>query len=143
MKSDETNKITVETRISEPVEKVWDTWTKPEHIIKWNHANDDWHTTKANNDLRVGGKFSSRMEARDGSMGFDFGGIYTEVENHRRISYEMDDRRIVHIDFTPEVNGVRVVEVFDADSENPADMQRAGWQAILDNFKRYVENLKS
>lgn len=136
-------KITVAAFVNAPIEKVWDAWTKPDHITKWNNANDDWHTTKATNDLRVGGKFSSRMEAKDVSMGFDFGGTYTELKNHKGIAYEMEDQRMVNIDFTPESGGVRIVEVFDADSENPADMQRAGWQAILNNFKRYVENLNS
>jgi uncharacterized protein YndB with AHSA1/START domain len=132
-------KITVKATIHAPVEKVWQLWTSPEHIIKWNSASEDWHTPKAENDLRVGGKFSSRMEAKDGSMGFDFEGIYTAVETNQSIAYVLADDRKINVLFTSNGNSTDVVETFDAENENPLDMQRAGWQAILDNFKKYVE----
>jgi uncharacterized protein YndB with AHSA1/START domain len=111
----------------------------PEHITKWCQASDDWHAPSAANDLRVGGIFTTRMEARDGSAGFDFGGTYTNVELHSKIEYVMEDGRKVSIEFTPLDGGVRVVEMFDPENQNSEDMQRAGWQAILNNFKHYVE----
>ncbi|MCD2426128.1 SRPBCC family protein [Niabella pedocola] len=132
-------KITVATTINAPVEKVWAYWTEPEHIKKWNSASEDWHTPHAENDLRTGGRFSSRMEARDGSMGFDFGGVYDEVKTHEQIDYTMGDDRKVNIVFSGEGNHTAVTETFDAENTNPVDMQQAGWQAILDNFKRYTE----
>ncbi len=136
----ENNRITVKTIVNAPVEKVWNFWTDPEHIVNWNNASDDWHTTKAENDLKVGGEFSSRMEAKDGSMGFDFSGKYTEVKNHELIAYEMEDGRKVEISFLEKDNEqTEVVEAFDAENENDLEMQRAGWQAILENFKKYVE----
>lgn len=133
------NKITIETTVNAPLEKVWDFWGKPEHITKWNAASEDWHTPRAENDLRTGGKFSSRMEAKDGSFGFDFEGIYGEVIDHQKIAYAMPDGRQVEILFE-EVNGqTKVTEHFDPETENSEEMQRQGWQAILDNFKKYVE----
>lgn len=132
-------KITVKTTVNLPVQKVWDYWTRPEHIMKWNNASDDWHTPRAENDLRTGGKFSSRMEARDGSMGFDFEGVYDEVEPHSLIAYTMADGRSVHIRFSEDKGLTQVEEVFDPEATNPVEMQRMGWQAILDNFKRYAE----
>ena len=132
--------ITVENTVNAPVEKVWKYWSEPGFITKWAHASDDWHTTRAENDLKVGGKFLSRMEAKDGSFGFDFGGEYTKVEEHKAIEYTMGDGRKVKIDFTPQGNATRVVETFEAESTNPIEMQRGGWQAILDNFKKYTEN---
>lgn len=132
-------KITVSTTISAPVRKVWDLFTKPEHIVKWNNASDDWHTTRAENDLRVGGKFGSRMEAKDGSVGFDFGGVYESVEEHSSYSYVMSDGRQVLVTFEEADGSTTVTETFDAETENPVEMQREGWQAILNNFKRYVE----
>ena len=131
--------ITVETTIKAPIEKVWNLWTAPDHIMKWNNASDDWHTTKAENDLRTGGNFLSRMEAKDGSFGFDFGGVYDDVKNHEVISYTMGDGRKVKIDFSSEGDETRVVETFEAEGTNPLEMQRNGWQAILNNFKSYVE----
>jgi uncharacterized protein YndB with AHSA1/START domain len=131
--------ITVETFVAAPIEKVWNSWTEPEHITHWNFASDDWQCPTAANDLRVGGKFSSRMEAKDGSGGFDFGGNYIAVEPHKHIAYVMDDGRKVEITFEEQDNGVRVTEIFDPESENPLEMQRGGWQTILDNFKKYVE----
>lgn len=134
-------KITVETTVNAPIEKVWESWSKPEHIIKWATASDDWHTPKADNDLKVGGKFSNRMEAKDGSMGFDFGGTYTEVKEHEVVAYTMDDNRKVNIEFKQEGDAVTITETFDAETTNPIEMQKTGWQAILDNFKKYTEGL--
>jgi uncharacterized protein YndB with AHSA1/START domain len=136
--SNKTN-ITVETTVNAPVEKVWQYWTLPEHITKWNNASDDWHTPSAENDLRVGGKFVSRMEAKDGSFGFDFGGMYDEIKTHELIAYTLGDGRKVSINFSPSANGTKVVEAFEAESVNPAEMQKGGWQAILNNFKKYTE----
>lgn len=136
-------KITVRTSIHANLEKVWNIWTGPEHITKWNYASEDWHTPFATNDLRVGGKILSRMEAKDGSMGFDFEGIYTKVDHHKALEYDMSDGREVKITFTEEENETIVEETFDAEESNPVDMQRDGWQAILDNFKKYVESSSS
>ncbi len=111
------------------------------HITKWSFASDDWHTPWAKNDLRAGGSFSSRMEAKDGSMGFEFGGVYDAVTTNEHISYTMEDGRKVKIDFTADGNFTKVVQIFDAESENSVEMQQAGWQAILDNFKKYAEQL--
>lgn len=132
--------ITISAKVKAPAEKVWELWTSPEHIIKWNAASDDWHTPRAENDLRVGGRFLSRMEAKDGSFGFDFTGIYDEVEPLKRIAYTMEDGRIAIIDFNENEGVIEIITVFDAETQNSIDMQRAGWQAILDNFKRYAES---
>ncbi len=134
-----TTVITVESTVNAPVEKVWEYWTKPEHIVKWATASDDWHTPRAENDLRVGGNFSSRMEAKDGSMGSDFGGTYDEVRNNEYIEYTLGDSRKVKITFTPQGNSTRVIESFEAEQTNPVEMQRGGWQNIMDNFKQYTE----
>jgi len=133
-----TNKtlITVETTVNAPIEKVWKLWTAPEHITKWNNASDDWHTPFAENDLRVGGKFVARMEAKDGSFGFDFGGVYDEVKENELIEYTIGDGRKVIINFTGNGNGTKVVEGFEAESTNSIELQRGGWHAILDNFKK-------
>ncbi len=133
--------ITIETTVNAPVEKVWDSWTRPEHITQWNAASEDWHTPRAENDLRPGGRFSSRMEAKDGSYGFDFGGVYDDVITHQLIKYTMGDDRKVQVDFIPVENGVRVVESFEAEKTHSEEMQRSGWQSILDNFKKYTETL--
>ncbi|MCG2462158.1 SRPBCC family protein [Flavobacteriaceae bacterium F89] len=133
-------RITVKTKIQASAKMVWDLWTGPEHIVKWNTASDDWHTTKADNDLRVGGKFRSRMEAKDGSFGFDFSGTYISVEPYKSIAYTMDDGRKAEVDFKENIGETEIVTVFDAESQNPIEMQSNGWQAILDNFKKYVEN---
>ncbi|HWO76552.1 MAG TPA: SRPBCC family protein [Bacillus sp. (in: firmicutes)] len=132
-------KVTVQTVIQAPVEKVWRYWTEPEHITKWNQASDDWHAPYAENDLRVGGKFLTRMEAKDGSMGFDFFGIYDVVKQHEQISYTLGDGRKVDITFVSQENETKVIENFDAESTHPLEMQQAGWQAIMNNFKRYTE----
>ena len=140
MESSKKIAITIQAEIKASIEKVWKCWTTPAHIVKWNNASDDWHTTKAENDLRVGGKFTSRMEAKDGSFGFDFGGVYDVVENHKRIAYTLDDSRKVDIHFSTNGNSTTLVETFDAEGENPVEMQREGWQAILNNFKLYIES---
>lgn len=131
--------ITVETMVNVPVDKVWEYWTKPEHITKWNSASEDWHTPHAENDLRAGGWFSSRMEAKDGSFGFHFGGVYDAVSTNEYIEYTIGDGRKVKINFTDEGGKTKIVESFDVETENPEEMQKGGWQAILNNFKKYVE----
>ncbi len=131
-------KIIVETTIQAPIAKVWSAYTTPEDIIQWNAASDDWHTPKATVDLRVGGEFVSRMEAKDGSFGFDFAGTYTRIVPEKLIEYSFGDRT-AEIEFEDGANGVTVRVSFDAESENPAEMQRQGWQAILNNFARHVE----
>jgi uncharacterized protein YndB with AHSA1/START domain len=133
---------TVEVTINAPVKKVWQYFTEPAHIVKWNHASDNWHTTHSENDLKVGGSFVARMEAKDGSVGFDFGGIYTEVDPPRKIAYVIEGGRNVSVVFEKRQEGVtHVIETFDPEDENPIDMQRAGWQAILENFKKHAETL--
>jgi uncharacterized protein YndB with AHSA1/START domain len=133
-------KITIETMISAYAKEVWGCYTKPEHITKWNFASDDWHCPKAENDLRVGGKLKSRMEAKDGSFGFDFEGVYDEVINLKKIAYTMPDSRQVITNFESLGDKTKVTTTFDAENENPFEMQRTGWQSILDNFKKYVES---
>jgi uncharacterized protein YndB with AHSA1/START domain len=132
--------ITVQAVINAPVEKVWKLWTTPEYITKWNNASDDWHTPRAENDLQVGGKFLYRMEAKDGSFGFDFVGVYDEIRKNELIAYTIADERKVRVTFTKN-NDVetKVVETFEAESTHPLEMQRDGWQAILNNFKKHVE----
>lgn len=139
MEQKQKTNITISATINASVEKVWKLWTTPEDIIQWNSASDDWHTPAAENDLRTGGSFKSRMEARDGSMGFDFGGIYDEVITNERIAYTLGDGRKVTIVFTNENGKTKVEESFEAEDTNPIEMQRSGWQAILDNFKKYAE----
>lgn len=131
--------ITVAARIKAPLAMVWDCWTMPAHIQGWNNASEDWHTPYAQNDLRNGGRFLSRMEARDGSAGFDFGGTYSEVIEHERISYRMDDGRNVTVTFEDQGSTTEVTEVFAPEAEHTIVMQQAGWQAILNNFRDYVE----
>ncbi len=131
-------KITVEAAVAAPVSAVWQAWTTPADIIQWNAASDDWHTTAATVDLREGGAFSSRMEAKDGSMGFDFAGTYTKIVPHERIECTFGDRVLV-VEFIQAAGGVTVRETFDAEETHPIEMQRAGWQAILDRFVKHVE----
>lgn len=133
------NKITITATINAGVNKVWDYWTAPEHITNWNFASDDWQCPKAENDLRVGGKYAARMEAKDGSFGFEFEAIYDEVIDQKKITYTMSDGRQATTDFENLGDQTKVTTTFDAESMNSIDMQRAGWQAILDNFKKYVE----
>ncbi len=131
--------ITIQASVQSSPETVWKCWTTPADIMQWNNASDDWHTPSASVDLRVGGQFTSRMEARDGSFGFDFSGIYTIVEPFAHIEYVLEDDRKVSITFVQDGDQVTVTEAFQAESENSAELQKAGWQAILDNFKRHVE----
>lgn len=131
-------KITIEATVKAPLATVWASWTTPEDIMAWNAASDDWHTTASQVDLRDGGAFSSRMEAKDGSMGFDFGGTYTRVEPMSLIEAIFGDRGMT-VEFSETADGVRVRETFDTEEENSVEMQREGWQAILDNFKRHTE----
>jgi uncharacterized protein YndB with AHSA1/START domain len=135
----EFTKITVETTVNASIEKVWQYWTEPKHIEKWNNASDDWHTPHAENDLQVGGKFLSRMEAKDGSFGFDFEGIYSNVIPFEKIKYGLADGREVEIVFNGKGQTTEVTEIFDAENENPIELQQGGWQAILNNFKKYAE----
>ena len=130
-------KITVETTVPAPIEVVWRAYTSPEDIKQWNAASEDWHTTDARVDLRVGGEFSSRMEAKDGSMGFDFAGTYTNIVEHQLIEYAFGDRT-ARVEFNEDPNGVKVRVSFDSESTHSVEQQRDGWQAILDNFARHV-----
>ena len=139
METAEKTTITIETIVNADVKKVWSYWTEPVHITKWCQASDDWHAPHAENDLRVNGNFKTTMAAKDGSMSFDFGGVYTKVETNRAIDYTIGDGRKVGVTFTPQGNQTKVVERFEAESSNPIEMQRGGWQAILDNFKKYTE----
>lgn len=141
METSDKTVITVEAKIDAPVEKVWEAWNEPAHITQWCSASEEWHTPKSENDLRPGGQFLSRMEARDGSMGFDFSGIYDEVIQNKFISYTIADGRKVEITFTDKDGQTYVSESFEAEGTNPVEMQQGGWQAILDSFKRYAEAL--
>ena len=132
--------ITIEAHINAPKEIVWNCWTKPEHITKWSYASDDWCTPRAEVDLNPGGRFTSRMESVDGKMGFDFGGIYTQIELYTKIEQKLDDDRKVVVKFLSESNSTHVIQTFEAEETNPVEMQRGGWLAILNNFKRYAES---
>ncbi|GAB3328376.1 SRPBCC family protein [Marivirga atlantica] len=131
--------IEVSTTVKAPLNKVWEYWTSPQHITKWNFASDDWHCPNAENDLQIGAKFSYRMESTDGEMGFNFSGKYTEISPNNSITYLIDDGRKVSITFNEEGDSTKIVEQFEAENENARDMQQQGWQAILNNFKRYAE----
>ena len=139
MEVKEKTTISVHAKINAPIEMVWKYWTTPKDIMKWNNASDDWHTPFATNDLRPGGIFNCRMEAKDGSMGFDFEGVYETVLVNRQLDYVLGDERKVSITFTAKDNNTEVMETFDAESENSIELQRNGWQAILNNFKKYAE----
>jgi uncharacterized protein YndB with AHSA1/START domain len=139
METKEKTVITVQAIINATVVKVWECWTKPEHIIHWNNASADWHTPRAENDLRPGGRFVARMEARDGSMGFDFGGVYDQVKPHELIAYTLDDARKVTVLFHADGNTTHIKESFEAEDMNSIELQKTGWQAIVDNFKKYTE----
>lgn len=132
--------ITIERTVKAPVVIVWQNWTEPGHITKWNAASEDWHTPYAESDLKPGGKFLSRMEAKDGTFGFDFYGTFTEVKTNEYLWYTLGDGRKVTVDFLEEGDETRIIETFEAESENTVEMQKAGWQAILDNFKKYTES---
>lgn len=133
--------ITVAVTVNAPVEKVWDSWTTPEHIIQWNNASDDWHTPSVANDLRVGGAFLSRMEAKDGSFGFDFGGIYDAIKPNQLIAYTIGDGRKVTISFTGNGDTTTIIETFEAETTHSIEIQQSGWQSILENFKKYTESI--
>lgn len=133
------NPITVQTLVNAPMEKVWGFWNEPEHIMNWAFASSDWKAPAAQNDLHVGGKFVTTMAAKDKSASFDFSGVYTKVDTHEIIEYTMDDGRKVSITFETTPEGVQITETFDPENENSEELQRAGWQAILENFKKYVE----
>jgi len=136
------NKITVAATVNAPLEQVWTKWNEPTHITKWAFASDDWEAPRADNDVRTGGKFTTVMAAKDGSSSFDFTGTYSKVQPMEVIEYDMSDGRHVTIQFTPLPDGVKVTETFDPETENSEELQRSGWQAILDNFKKYVEGTK-
>ena len=133
--------ITIQTTVQLPAEKAWQIWTQPQHIIHWNFASDDWQCPTAESDLRPGGKFTSKMEAKDGSMGFDFGGTFNEVRPYEFISYTMDDNRKVSVSFTKTDNGTKITETFEAESVHSMEEQQAGWQTIMDNYKKYAESV--
>lgn len=135
------NVITVDTRIKAGIEKVWECWTQPDHITKWNFASEDWCCPRAQNQLRIGGLLTSRMEARDGSMGFDFTGIYTQIDPNSLIEFQIEDGRVVTIQFDGQDDKTILTETFEAENSNPLEMQKAGWQSILDNFRKHVESL--
>lgn len=132
--------ITVQIKIADSIDKIWDLWTLPLHITKWNMASEDWHTPFAENDLKEGGKFKSTMASRDGTMSFDFTGTYSAIEDKKLIAYTMEDGRKVIVVFDQQEDGVEIRESFDPESENPEEFQQQGWQAILNNFKKYVED---
>lgn len=132
--------ITIEATVKAPVEKVWKYWSEPKHITNWAFATDTWHAPAAENDLRTGGKFSTTMAAKDGSFSFEFGGVYDKVEHHETIDYTIGDGRKVKTSFISSGNDTRIIQSFEAEDQNSIDMQRGGWQAILNNFTRYTEN---
>lgn len=135
------SKIKIEATVSATPQKVWAFWTQPEHITKWNYASDDWHCPKATNELKVGGKYGARMEAKDGSFGFDFEAVYDEVIDQKKLAYTMADGRRAITEFEKwGDNKTKVTTVFDAEKQNSEEMQKNGWQAILNNFKKYAES---
>lgn len=137
-----TQSITVQAVVNAPVKKVWESWSEPRHITRWCYASDDWHAPKAQNDLRTGGKFVTTMAAKDGSVSFDFGGVYSNVKPNSVIEYAIEDGRKVKIVFEAMGDKTKVTETFEPESENSIELQRDGWQAILNNFKKYTESLK-
>ena len=140
METKERTVITVEATVKAPVEKVWKFWNEPEHIKQWAFASNDWHAPHVENDLRTDGKFSTTMAAKDGSFSFDFGGVYTKVDLHKVIEYTIGDGRKVNIAFGSKGNETKITETFEAEDTNSLEMQRGGWQAILDNFKKHTES---
>ncbi|NCI46365.1 SRPBCC family protein [Sediminibacterium soli] len=134
-------KVTVTATVHAPVEKVWQSWNNPDEIVQWNAASPDWHSPRAAVDLRTGGTFNIRMEAKDGSMGFDFGGVYDVVDEHRQIDYTMGDGRRVWVNFAAGQDGTtHITETFEAEDQHPVDFQQSGWQSIMDSFRKYVES---
>jgi uncharacterized protein YndB with AHSA1/START domain len=140
MEAKKLSPITVEALIKAPIDKVWKYWSEPKHIMQWCQASEDWHAPYADNDLKTNGKFKTTMAARDGSMSFDFEGVYSNVEKNKVIEYNMADGRKVKVTFAAQGEQTKVTETFDPESENPVEMQKGGWQAILDNFKKHTEN---
>ncbi|MFY7669276.1 MAG: SRPBCC domain-containing protein [Crocinitomicaceae bacterium] len=137
----EDGKITVEITVNKDLDFVWNSWTQPDHILKWNHASDDWHTVRVLNELKVGGKFFYRMEAKDGSFGFDFESNYELVNEKQELTYIMSDGRRATTIFQSKETETKVATTFDPENENPIELQKAGWQAILNNFKKYAESI--
>jgi uncharacterized protein YndB with AHSA1/START domain len=133
------NAITIQTIVNSPITKVWEYWNKPDHIMKWAFASDDWEAPESENDLRVGGNFKTVMAAKDKSTSFDFEGTYTEVKEYELIEYDFGNRH-VKIEFIQLPEGVKIIETFDPENENSEELQRNGWQSILDNFKKYIES---
>ncbi len=136
------NSIKISTIIQSDLSTVWKSWVEPKHIESWAAASDDWHASDVSNELKLGGRFKTHMAAKDGSAGFDFSGTYTSVEEKKVIEYNLDDGRKVSVRFSPKRNGVEVVQMFEPEQENSREMQQQGWQAILDNFKKYTEKLE-
>lgn len=134
------NFITVRTVVIKPIDEIWECWNSPDDIVNWYTASKDWHTPKAENDLTIGKKFCYRMEAKDGSFGFDFSGTYTNIVKNKKIEFTLDDGRKVKVDFITWDKNTEIVEFFEPEKTNPNDLQQAGWQSIMDNFKRYIEN---
>jgi uncharacterized protein YndB with AHSA1/START domain len=134
--------ITVETMIEAPIDRVWEMWTEPEHIVNWNFASDDWYCPTAKNDIRPGGEFNWRMEARDGSTGFDFMGTYDEIDLYRRIKSTLGDGRKTEITFSSMEDSTQIIETFEAEDMNTLELQQTGWQAILNNFRKYAESIR-
>ena len=135
----DTSKITIQAVVAADRQKVWDCYTQPEHITKWNFATDTWHCPAASNDMRVGGKYLARMEAKDGSFAFDFEAVYNEIVDGEKFTYTMPDNREIQVSFEQTDDKTRVTVTFDPENENPVDLQRSGWQSILDNFRKYTE----
>ncbi|WP_423146147.1 SRPBCC family protein [Rubrolithibacter danxiaensis] len=141
MESENKKTITVENTVNAPVARVWKLWNEPEHIQNWCHASNDWHAPYAENDLKINGTFKTTMAAKDNSFSFDFGGVYTNIKENQLIEYTIDDGRKVAIRFIDEGNQTKVIETFEMESLHPEEMQRSGWQAIMDNFKNYAESI--
>jgi uncharacterized protein YndB with AHSA1/START domain len=139
MKTAEKTKITIQVTVNAPLSKVWNVWTTPAEIVKWNSPSPEWHSPRAEHELKAGGTFNYRMEARDGSMGFDFGGVFDVVKPNAQLDYTIGDGRKVTTTFTAVNEGTRIVQTFEAEDQNPIEMQRGGWQAIMDSFKAYTE----
>ncbi len=131
--------LTIDTIVKSSIENVWNAYTEPQHIVNWNFASSDWHCPKAENDMKIGGKYSARMEAKDGSFGFDFVAVYDEIIPFEKIVYTIEDGRKVITVFENLNDAIKITTVFEAENQNPIDMQKAGWQAILNNFKNYTE----
>lgn len=134
------NRIAVQTIVNAPIEQVWDCWNGLDHISGWAFASGDWQAKPIKNDMRVGGTFLTKMSAKDNSASFDFSGVYTAVTTNKLVEFDLDDKRHVKVEFNQTPEGVLVIETFDPESENPEEMQRSGWQAFLDNFKKYTES---